>query len=272
MTGLSVLVEDTLAGQPALATAIEAGQVLGFAKVEERWEVFTEGSTTTYANRETTTTYANEDERGLRGADLEAFDSRSDFGCWVVERAGLRMDAGGQLEQVWRVGAVELVVSVWLDRGYQYVVLVRAGWPEHPAPKSLTLAEVFAITETRQVRQLRGPEMARWKLRALAEAGLVTPPPVSPPPIPADAPPHAHTFRHVLERLLAIRRLTEAAGTPLPLSVPFLANWSGRPADELQRGKYWYAKRRLIEKAGTVHVGKPKPLQLWRITGEENAA
>ena len=144
-------------------------------------ETFTDEGTTAYGSERISTAY------GLSGEELEAWDAKAEFAVRVCVLAGLRFEQ--ELAQPLVIDDVTLTVELWLDgRGF-HVLLVRAGWPHTPARQSLSLAEVFAAVTTREVRQRKGPELARYKRRALVETEMIGPAAVSLRPLPGTRPP-----------------------------------------------------------------------------------
>jgi hypothetical protein len=206
----------------------------------------------------------------MRGSALIDFDSKPEFARWVCEHAGIRLALDQR--QCWRVDAQALTVSLWLDRRVLYILRVHDGWPSAPARKALALAEVFATAVTGELRnRYSGPELARWKARALVESGLVDRPLVDLKPLPPDAPTAVATTWSVIESLLVARRvLGEERASPVPLVTPFLLRWSRGIVDDvtdatLRAGKRWLEDRRPLERAGTAPGRFGRPTQLWRV-------
>ena len=142
-------------------------------------EPFIDEGSTAYGSERISTAY------GLSGDELEAWDAKAEFAGRVCVLAGLRFEQ--ELAQPLVIDDVTLTVELWLDgRGF-HVLLVRAGWPHTPARQSLSLAEVFAAVTTREVRQRKGPELARYKRRALVETEMIGPAAVSLRPLPERA-------------------------------------------------------------------------------------
>jgi hypothetical protein len=172
---------------------------------------------------------ACEPQETLSGEALAAWDGDAGFAERVCVLAGLRFEEGARQQLV--IGDASLSVSLWLDTRDRFVFRVWDGWPEIPyarTPKSLKLAQLYAILVTRDLRVPRGPVLARWKRRALVETGTIPPPaPASLAELPANATPSAHATWGLVAELISIRRLTEPAGTSLPLSAPWLSGFSG---------------------------------------------
>lgn len=197
----------------------------------------------------------------LRGQALADRDDSRELAVFVCERAGLT--GAVDRRQTWRVGEHELLVALKLDERYRYYLRVLSGWPNVPARRGLKLGHVFAIAVTGDLRELKGPERARWKLRALVEAGLVELPAVSLRALPERAPDAARRTWDAVRHLAAIRAITDGTG-PLPLSAPWLAKWSGLDESVLRSGKRWLENEGYLRRAGEV-ARKPKPLILWSL-------
>jgi hypothetical protein len=217
----------------------------------------------------TTNTFATDsaltalpDAASLRGAELARHDADERLARHVSKQAKLRFELDAR--QDWRVGDTAVAVQWWLDANGYYVLLVLEGWQAPPAPKALKLAEVFAVGVTGEMRKLNGPEMGRYKLRALIESQIIA----KPNPVPlmplVNPTPQAQATWDAISELLALRRLTEAPGEPLALSAPWLSKWSGVPEPVLRSGKLWLEKNGYIKRAGT-GPGRPRPLLYWRI-------
>jgi hypothetical protein len=218
-----------------------------------------DGLSTAYGSERTSTTY----EPGR----WEDVDSDPDYAVFVCELAGFKTQPSRE-RRPWLVGDVELAVSVFLDKWrYQYVVWVHGGWPTHPAPKSLILAEVYAITVSGQIRVPNGPSLARWQTRALIDAGLVAKPAITMPTLPANAPASAQRTWPWIEHLLAIRAANGEPDAPLPLSAPFLEGWSGNTIAQstIISAKRWYQSNGYIQHVADTKGSYGKPLQLWQV-------
>jgi hypothetical protein len=224
---------------------------------------------------------------GLRGDEgLARWDGDPRWESYVLGGTPLRVEPG---EQVWMVGGHRLVVSVWRDARDECKVTILGGWPNTPAfvigdPRgrkniALTLAEVFAISSTGTVRRLRKPALVRWKRRGLAEAKLITVPPVPLSPLPEPATCEARRVYAGMADLLAIRALTEERPEPFPFSVAFGSDWTGLDARVIERGRYHLERDRVIFRMGECpSAGGRRPMVLWGIAGyhdltkEEEAA
>jgi hypothetical protein len=111
------------------------------------------------------------------------------------------------------------------------------------------LAEVYAAVKSGSVRKLRGPELARWKLRLLVETGRLTPETVPLPPLPADAPQAARRVYKGFRLLFDCRSTTERPG-PAPFTRDFGSAWCGVGPTTFETGKGWLIENGLIKKAG----------------------
>jgi hypothetical protein len=159
------------------------------------------------------------------------------------------------------------------------VLRIEAGWPtrltRHSSkqpPTGLALGEVHAIATANQLHLPRGPELGRWKRRALVDAGIISPHPVTLPQLPPNAPRSAQQTWNAIGELLQVRYLVDPVDEPVPLSSPFLAHWSGLPQSTLERGKTWLERHGLITRAGHAPFGWPAPCLLWQITTAKTQA
>jgi hypothetical protein len=176
------------------------------------------------------------------------------------------------VEQQWTIAGASIAVVLWRDQGGRHVILIRRGWPEPPSPRALILAEVYRAAVTGELPRRTGrrsPEVARWRWRALVEAGLVPPATTALPPLPPDAPSSVVRTWGVIRHLLSVRRLEGEAEAPMPLSAPFLARWA-RGVEPVTEGEIAYAKswlreRGLIQEAGEVPSRRGRPLKLWKV-------
>lgn len=212
----------------------------------------------------------------LQAAELEAHDRDPGLARFIYSRAGLRLE--NNIVQTWRVADQRLQVVVWPDESRRYVLRIKSGWPaaikrhrSQQPPTGLALAEVYASTTTNELHLPRGPELARWKRRALVDAGIISPHPVHLALLPPTAPSNAQETWDAIRGLLQIRFLVDPEDEPVPLSSPFLASWSGLPQSRIERGKHWLEQHGLITRAGNALFGWPAPCLLWRVTTAERA-
>jgi hypothetical protein len=203
---------------------------------------------------------------------LIAFDRRADFARFVCQRAGLAFALDRQ--QQWQVAGHVLTVELQLDRRELHVFFVRDGWPTSPdlSPrKSLCMAEVYAIAVTGQLRRFRRPELARWKTRALIEAGLIESEAVSLPPLPPNAPAAAVATWKAIAEVATIRATCGDAG-PMPLVAPWLASLNGTNEQTIRAGKHWLARNGWIIHAADGPGRFGKSTHLWRLTPPHDMA
>jgi hypothetical protein len=204
-----------------------------------------------------------------RNEQLVAYDRLPEFASWVMGKAGLTATLGEK--QVWRVGDAAIVVELWRSDSLEYVLLVRREWPVASEPKSLCLAEAFAVATTQRVRRMRAPELSRWKWRALLEAGLVERPDVRLAALPEDASAAATATWRAIDLLLVARVLSGDAPTaPMPLVAPFLAGWGQLPEQTVRAGKLELEKRGFIRHVEDVSSNFPdRPTKLWAVRLDE---
>lgn len=107
-----------------------------------------------------------------------------------------------------------------------------------------TLADVFRIQCTNMPSKMRGPTLAVWTLRLLAQAGTLEPVHVDLLPLPESASADAGKVHKGLAQLLALRWTYETGVQPVPFSHRFAASWcgvsensAGRAIKELLRWK-----------------------------------
>jgi hypothetical protein len=132
-----------------------------------------------------------------------------------------------------------------------------------PSQEWWWLAEVFAAVVSGRLLKLRGPELARWKLRLLAVTGFVLLPHLALPPIPADAPHRAVQVYDGFRLLLQCRGVREPVGSPTPFTRDFGSRWCGMNESAFDRGKSWLIKRGLIRPAGK-YGPRGRETTLWR--------
>ncbi len=211
----------------------------------------------------------------LRASELEAHDRDPRLAKFVYQTAGLLLD--NTLVQTWHVGEQQLQVAVWPDESLRYVLRISSGWPaaikrhhSQQPPTGLALAEVYAISTAKRLHLPRGPELARWKRKALVDAGIVEPHPVQLAPLPPDAPNSARQTWHAIAGLLQVRFLVDPPDEPVPISSPFLSSWSGMPQSTLERGKRWLEPHGYITRVGHAPFGSPAPCLLWHIATSPN--
>jgi Bifunctional DNA primase/polymerase, N-terminal len=142
--------------------------------------------------------------------------------------------------------------SLWADRRNR---IVYHCWH---LGQVFTLAEVFAAQVSRQLRHLRGPEYAAWKLRLLIETGFRKPAPVLVLPLPADAARLvARTYAGWVS--LFACRWSREYGTPAPFTKTFGAAWCGGMSEP----RFLEARQWLVDRGLFISAGKSKHIPLW---------
>jgi hypothetical protein len=219
---------------------------------------------TTSAGSQATTTSADVSPTASadRRLDLDHFDRDERVAAVLAKTLGIAQPGCPRCTR--RLEGADLDVEWWIDEDERYVLMLRGGWPP-PAPKSLCLAQVFAIWVLGEPKQERGPSLARWRLRMLVDLGFIDPADVRLAALPHDADEDAAETWEVIRRLLSYRRLEEPVGEPVALSTPTLAAWFQTDELLLRRGKNWLEKHGFISRAGTLATGRPRPLILWRV-------
>ncbi len=213
---------------------------------------------TAYVGEGSSTTY----ERGR----WSEYEWRPEYAAFVCGRGGFSAHPSRR-HHPWRVGDLELTVSLWLDPKVRYIVWVHAGWPKRSAPNSLLLAAVYAITLTGRLEVPEAPSLARWQTRALMDAGLITRPPVGLGDLPPNAPGSVRAAWPWIDLLFAVRVANGGLNDPLVLDAPFLQGWSGNTVPE---ATFVAAKRWLQAHGYITHVGDApgkfgKPTKLWGV-------
>ena len=210
-------------------------------------------------------------QRRLSRDKLLEFDSDPRLGKFVCDQAGLACAIGEK--QTWHLGGHELTVELQLDKRLFYVLYIRAGWPRSPdirRRRSLCLAELYAIALTRTIRDFHGPELARFKVKALIAAGLVQPTTISLPELPANAPaPAVATWRLIEE--LATERATGGETWPMPLVAPWLASRNGTSEEAVRTGKRWLERNGWIVHVDNAPGRFGKATKLWQVGVEADA-
>jgi hypothetical protein len=166
------------------------------------------------------------------------------------------------------VGGHELTVEAALDRDRLFNILyVRAGWPPSAdlrRRRSLCLAEVYAISLTGTVRSFRGPELARFRVRALIEAGMIAPATVTLADLPGDAPAAAVATWKVIAEHATVRATTGDTG-PMPLVAPWLASLNGTSEQTIRCGKRWLERHGFITHVADAPGHFGKKTKIWEV-------
>jgi len=203
------------------------------------------------------------EEESLNKGALLDYDSKPEFAAFVCKAAGLKLVLDESHR--WEVAGHELRVELALDRRCLYVLFIREGWPTPPARKSLCLAEVYAIALTGKLRRINGPELRRFKVKALLDGGFRERPEVGLAHLPADAPEFAQRTLSAVEDVLAVRITNgESASEPFPFSAPWTATFTGTDETTLRRGKLWLEQHGVLNRAGHAPSRFPRQTQLWR--------
>jgi hypothetical protein len=203
----------------------------------------------------------------LHGGNLTALDGDRDLARLVFDKAGLTFIQDEP--QAIKLGETKMRVRLWVDDHDLYVVRPVTGEkvPVFPGTEiqALKLGQFYASIVAGKVIHPIEAELARWKRRALIECGFVAAPAVHLRPLPEDAPRYAVTVWDGIGLLVAVRRLTEPDETELPLTRSFLPGWCGCEEKAMKGGIAWLDRHRYIWRAGSVGVGKYKPMTLWAV-------
>jgi len=195
-------------------------------------------------------------------ADLGSWDADTEFVTAAMLRLGLSARIGQRFPNILPGSSGEALI--WCDdRGYHVYVDVDRSGPR----SSYCLAEVFAAIHSGVLRACKGPEIARWKLRLLAETGAVEFAQVSLPSLPPHAPASDVKLRAAVELLFRTRWITEYR-QPIPLTRGFLAAWTPMPESTVA-----HAKGRLIDRGVIVRAGETRAnghyMGLWLPGGRQ---
>ena len=117
-----------------------------------------------------------------------------------------------------------------------------------------------------------GPELARWKRRALIEWGVIAPPAVALRVLPADAPRDVLVVWSGISLLVAVRRLTEPDEMAFPLTRSFVPPWCGCEEPQARRALGWLDRNGFIWRLGRAMFVGRRPMTLWgspRIASDE---
>lgn len=221
----------------------------------------------------------------LQGERLAAFDRNADFARCVCEKAGIELVEGKQQTLV--LGESSLSVRVWWDDEERYVVRpYRAECFPGSEVEALLLGQLYASVCAETLLHPDGPELARWKRRALWEAGIVSLPPVALKPLPVGAPLYVREVWAAIGLLVAVRRLIDPDERSLPLTRAFVARWAGcasfarshsivstgdedDPAVKVaRRALGWLDRHSYIRRVGAIDVGKGRPMTMWAVEEE----
>lgn len=152
--------------------------------------------------------------------------------------------------------------NLWRDRN-RGVWIYRDHHQATEGRKAYALAEIYAAAVSGRVARRGRSELARWKLRALAELGFVDLPRVDLPPLRPGASPEAAAAREGVELLFAVRRIADPGDAAAPISRRFLADWCGMWPDEAERAKRELIAGAVIEKDGVTSC-RFGPMSTWR--------
>jgi len=134
---------------------------------------------------------------------------------------------------------------------------------------SYTLTEVFASTTTGIEMAMAGPTLAVWKLRLMAEVGVLTPVPVSLPALPPSASKDAHLVRRAIQDIYGLRWAREH-GTPAPFTRRFMTPWTRLPEGRWESGFGEVLKANVVRKVGECPSGFPVATSLYLPGYEED--
>jgi hypothetical protein len=104
--------------------------------------------------------------------------------------------------------------------------IVYADWHGEGIERYLLLPELRASLAYGQVKKLKPPELTRWRLVLLYEAGLLEPVDVPLPPMPPGASEDVRSAYRGLRLLFGLRR-TAGDESPTPFTPRFAIAWSG---------------------------------------------
>jgi hypothetical protein len=207
----------------------------------------------------------------LHGESLVALDGDPSLGRFIFEKAGLTFLQDEP--QPITFGETTVLVRLWVDDHDLYVVrpVSEVKVPTFPgtAIRALKLGQFYASICAGRIIGPTGPELARWKRRALTEWGVVAPPSVVLRPLPEDAPRYVAPVWNRICLLMAVRRLIEPDERLLPLTRSFVPAWCGCDEQQARRALGWLDRNGFIWRAETMDVGKPKPMTLWAIAEVE---
>lgn len=141
--------------------------------------------------------------------------------------------------------------------------------------KALALGQVYASVKARRFLRPNGSALARWKVRALVDAGFAALGPPVLPPLPTDRR-WTRNERDVYEAIDLLFRVRELAvkhgfgnggpqGDAAPLARSFLVDWSGGiPPSTVQGAKRKLDRAALIVPDGEYQPARGYRMKLWR--------
>jgi hypothetical protein len=144
--------------------------------------------------------------------------------------------------------------SLWRDRSE---AVVYRDWHRRSDRQCWQLSEVFAAIVSGDCCELNPPELSRWKLRLLHEAGYLQLARVPRPPLPA----HAHrSMENAWEGFLLLLgcRWVNEPGEPTPYTVRFAARWCGLSVGQASRAIRWLRTEGFL-----VEVGRTRRMPLY---------
>jgi hypothetical protein len=120
--------------------------------------------------------------------------------------------------------------------------------------RAYALAEVYASRVAGRVICPNGPSLSRWKVRLLAEAGLIQVDPVALPPLPRSAPRAAKRLRDGLAVLFSVRWWQDG-GQPVPYAASFAGDWNSVSKSTALRAIGLLLEHKVMVKVGETSEG-----------------
>ncbi len=143
--------------------------------------------------------------------------------------------------------------SLWQDKKRRFVLHC---WCDDRFYPLVSVYVARQLGSVEALDEIRGPELARWKLRLLGELGDLDVPDDLEifRPLPDDVPQHIRDFYDAFSLALRVRWLTDL-GEAVPFSLRFAVRWSCNRFSmyQAEQARGWLITNNYMKKAGTYH-------------------
>jgi hypothetical protein len=194
-----------------------------------------------------------------RSAWLRAVARDEEITLHLARHLGLQVKATGELFPcVLHEGCAAV-----LTRGRNGEIVYHDGSLACLKREFQTIVELAVALKTRTLpRRLRPLQIALWKLRLMAEAGLLELPAVAVPQVAPGSPACVQTARDGFELLIRCRWFLDA-GEPVTFTRGFLELWCEIPKGETRRAIFELLRQGVIVKVGEIPSAYPRAAHLY---------